>query len=255
MSADTAGQTPEGADVVPKSKEVNILGLKLSVSEDRARRALVSSSCFLLVLNGFGIPFVLMKLPRFLGAPYVPMKNDVVETLFERVLPQWAQQVYPGRKPGGTLCGLRLVDFGSGDGRIVVAAAGRGMRGVGYEMNPYLVGWARWRAMRSPASVGGAAHFRWSNAWGADLSTTDVVTVYGRPGDGLMERLARKFEHELPPHAAVVSHFFALPGWDRLLTQDVNGLKLYDLSLLPKNVEAAKAAAAAAGRSTDEKVE
>ena len=34
------------------------------------------------------------------------------------------------------LQGLRLVDFGSGDGRIVAAAASKGMVATGYELNP-----------------------------------------------------------------------------------------------------------------------
>ena len=37
--------------------------------------------------------------------------------------------------PGG-LEKLRLVDFGSGDGRIVQMAALKGMRATGYELNP-----------------------------------------------------------------------------------------------------------------------
>jgi len=63
------------------------------------------------------------------------------------------------------------------------------------------------------------------------LRKADVVTVYGRPGDRLMERIAAKCEAELPPGAVVVSHFFDIPGWERMLVQDVQGLKLYDMSL------------------------
>ncbi|CAK0792743.1 unnamed protein product [Prorocentrum cordatum] len=45
-----------------------------------------------------------------------------------------------------------------------------------------------------------------------------------------MEKAAAKCEAELPAHAAVVSHHFPMPGWERLLVQDVGGIKLYDLS-------------------------
>ena len=44
------------------------------------------------------------------------------------------------------------------------------------------------------------------------LSKVDVVTIYGRPGDGLMEKAAAKCEAELPPKAVVISHFFDVPG-------------------------------------------
>ncbi|NXJ49338.1 F173B methyltransferase, partial [Spizaetus tyrannus] len=41
-----------------------------------------------------------------------------------------------------------LVDIGSGDGRIVIAAAKRGFKAVGYELNPWLVWYSRYRAWR-----------------------------------------------------------------------------------------------------------
>jgi len=213
------------APEAPRKKQLKLFGFQTSVSEQGARKALLGASGFLLVLNGLGLPFVLPKLRAFLGAPYVPMKRQVVDELFERVLPAWA-----GRS-GRSLKGLRLMDFGSGDGRIVAAAATRGMHAVGYEVNPYLVWWSRLRNRAALTQAPGSAQIRWANAWSADLRRTDVVTMYGRPGDGLMAKAAAKCEAELPPNAAVVSHFFDIPGWERLLVQDVNGLKVYDLSL------------------------
>jgi len=212
----------------PSAKKVSILGWQLTASEQSARKALVGASFFLVVLNGFAMPFMLPKLRAFLGAPFVPMKRRYVDVLFERVLPTWASARGVGQvSTESPLAGLRLVDFGSGDGRLVRAAAERGMLAVGYELNPYLAFWSRLRL-----SSHAGAEIRWANVWTADLRTADVVTVYGRPGDGLMARIAEKCESELPEHAVVVSHFFDIPGWERLLVQDVDGLKLYDLSLL-----------------------
>eukprot|EP00933_Yihiella_yeosuensis_P047735 TRINITY_DN4365_c0_g1_i2.p1 TRINITY_DN4365_c0_g1~~TRINITY_DN4365_c0_g1_i2.p1 ORF type:complete len:288 (+),score=60.19 TRINITY_DN4365_c0_g1_i2:42-866(+) len=209
---------------VPK-KKIKILGFELSASEKSAKKALVGATALLVVVNGLGLPFILPKLRVFLGAPYVPMKRNVVEVLFDRVLPTWAS----GR--GKSIEGMRLVDIGSGDGRIVAAAASKGMHASGYELNPYLCLLSRLRNRQVLAAAPGTASFRWANAWSADLSKVDVVTIYGRPGDGLMERTAAKCEEELPRNAVVVSHFFDIPGWERLLVQDVEGLKLYDLSL------------------------
>lgn len=211
--------------VSSNTKKVNLLGLQLTASEQSARKALVGASLFLVVFNSFAMPFMLPKLRAFLGAPFVPMKRRYVDVLFDRVLPTWATA-----RGVGHLNGLRLVDFGSGDGRLVRAAAERGMNAVGYELNPYLAFWSRLRL-----SSRAGAEIRWANAWSADLRTADIVTVYGRPGDGLMARIAAKCESELPRHAVVVSHFFDIPGWERLLVQDVDGLKLYDLSLLSSN--------------------
>ncbi|XP_029796945.1 ATP synthase subunit C lysine N-methyltransferase isoform X5 [Suricata suricatta] len=41
-----------------------------------------------------------------------------------------------------------LVDIGSGDGRVVIAAAKEGFTAVGYELNPWLVWYSRYRARR-----------------------------------------------------------------------------------------------------------
>ncbi|CAE8592591.1 unnamed protein product, partial [Polarella glacialis] len=222
---------PLAAEVA--KKKTKILGFEVSASERGAKKALVGASVFLVGINFLGLPFLLPKMRKFLGAPYVPMKHPIVQVLFERVLPTWvasrSAQVASSVGPG-PLAGLRLVDIGSGDGRIVAAAAKMGMTAVGYELNPYMYWWSRLRTRGVSVSAPGVLQLRWENAWNADLRNVDVVTVYGRPGDGLMERMAAKWEQELPPQSAVVSHYFDIPGWERLLVQDVNGLKLYDLS-------------------------
>lgn len=248
-----AENVAEAAKPTHPKKSLKFLGLEVSASERTAKRAFVGATTFLVVINGLGLPFILPKLRRYLGAPYVPMKRAAVEVLFDRVLPTWAasRRIARGSTAAGSgpLAGLRLVDFGSGDGRIVAAAASRGMHAVGFELNPYLWFWSRLRTRRLMPSLNttpssGSLQLRWANAWTADLRNVDVVTVYGRPGDGLMERTAEKCEKELPPHAAVISHFFDIPGWERLLVQDVEGLKLYDLSLLKRGPTSASQSAA-----------
>lgn len=242
------GATSSASMEGPKKKRINILGMNLSASEQGAKKALIGAGTLLVVVNGFGLPFVLPKLTRrFLGAPYLPMKRVVVDMLFDRVLPSWAA------KTGREVAGLRLVDFGAGDGRLVAAAATRGMKATGYELNPYLVFWSRLRTRRALAAAPapGSGELRWANAWTADLQNVDVVTIYGRPGDGLMERAAAKCEAELPPTAAVVSHHFDIPGWERLLVQDIEGLKLYDLSRRSSSAAGVAGAAGSVHQSSD----
>eukprot|EP00439_Symbiodinium_sp_Y106_P054209 s3096_g7.t1 len=160
------------------------------------------------------------------------IRQTCAQVLFGQVLPAWAaRRSGTSSKAGGPLAGLRLVDFGSGDGRLVAAAAKHGMHATGYELNPYLVLWSRLRCFRALRAGPGSGQLRWANVWSADLRDADVVTVYGRPGDSFMEHAAKKLDEELPSNAAVVSHFFDVPGWERRLVQDVDGLKLYDFSL------------------------
>ncbi|KAF2977911.1 hypothetical protein EK904_008430 [Melospiza melodia maxima] len=56
-----------------------------------------------------------------------------------------------------------LVDIGSGDGRIVIAAAKKGFQAVGYELNPWLVWYSRYRAWRD--GVHQNAKFYISDLW------------------------------------------------------------------------------------------
>ena len=107
-------------------------------------------------------------------------------------------------RPGET-----LVDLGSGDGRLLIAAARAGCEAVGYEINPFLVMWSRFSAWRS--GVSRLVRVRWGNFWNADLSRADVVMVFGFAG--IMERLGRKFSAELSPGARIVAHRYPLPGW------------------------------------------
>ena len=216
-----------GAEV--KKKKLNLLGFQVQVAEQKVKNVLLGATTFFVGFNALALPFAVPKLRRFLGAPYVPMKRHAVEALFEQVLPSWAAtRAATSAGEGGPLTGLRLVDFGSGDGRIVAWAAKKGMHATGYELNPYLVLWSRLRCWRSLRQAPGSGQLLWANAWSADLRDVDVVTVYGRPGDSFMELAAKKMDEELPAHAAVVSHFFDVPGWERRLVQDVEGLKLYD---------------------------
>mmetsp|Transcript_51975 Transcript_51975/g.97239 ORF Transcript_51975/g.97239 Transcript_51975/m.97239 type:complete len:252 (+) Transcript_51975:59-814(+) len=237
MSSDAKDGKEVKSDGPPAEakKRLNILGFQVSVAESKVKKVFFGATGFFVVFNGLALPFALPKLRRFLGAPYVPMKRTAVEVLFNQVLPTWALSrngaAAVSKQGSSALSGLRLVDFGSGDGRVVAAAAQHGMHATGYELNPYLLAWSRIRCFRALRAGPGSGHLRWANAWSADLRNADVVTVYGRPGDSFMEHAARKLDEELPPHAAVVSHFFDMPGWEQRLVQDVEGLKLYDFSL------------------------
>jgi len=223
----------------PGRKKISFFGMNISAREETAKKALMGAGAVLLLVNGIGIPFVLPKLTqRYLGAPYLPMKSHNVNVLFDRVLPSWLESRTASSAASASsnqklpLAGLRLIDFGSGDGRIVACAAQHGMKAVGFEVNPWLAMWSKLKTRRaiSLAPEPGSGKLRWANAWNESFADVDVVTIYGRPGDGVMARAARKFEDELPSSAAVVSHHFDIPGWENYLVQDIEGLKVYDMS-------------------------
>jgi len=69
-----------------------------------------------------------------------------------------------------------LIDLGSGDGRIVIAAAARGALAHGVELEPELVALARQRARE--AEVDDRAEFVQGDISEAGISGATVVTLY-----------------------------------------------------------------------------
>ncbi|XP_069075796.1 ATP synthase subunit C lysine N-methyltransferase isoform X2 [Pleurodeles waltl] len=72
-----------------------------------------------------------------------------------------------------------LVDIGSGDGRIVIAAAKVGFQAVGYELNPWLVWYSRYRAWRE--GVYHKATFHISDLWKVCFSEYSNIVIFGVP--------------------------------------------------------------------------
>jgi precorrin-6B methylase 2 len=103
-----------------------------------------------------------------------------------------------------------VVDLGSGDGRIVIAAAQNfGARGLGIELDGALVEKSRENARR--AGVADRVSFIQGDVLAADISKASVVTVYLLPG--LINRLQPRFLERLEPGTRIVSHAFAMTGW------------------------------------------
>ena len=113
-----------------------------------------------------------------------------------------------------------VVDLGSGDGRLVIAAASRhGARGLGVDIDANLVDLAQRNAAR--AGVTDRVTFREQDLFHTDLRDATVVTIYLLPS--IMDRVAVKLRAELAAGARVVVHDFPLPGWrvDRVQSFDV----------------------------------
>ncbi len=127
------------------------------------------------------------------GGPYVPTGHDVVEEMI----------TVANLNPTDT-----VIDLGSGDGRILIAAAKAGSaKAIGYEIHPGLVKLSRRKARR--AGVGDKVEIRKRSMWKADLSGTNVVFLYQIPYS--MEKLRNKIEDELPKGTRIISHAFEIP--------------------------------------------
>ena len=103
-----------------------------------------------------------------------------------------------------------VIDLGSGDGRIVIAAAQQfGARALGIELDAALV--ERSRKNAELAQVSSRASFVQGDVLTADISRATVVTVYLLPA--LMEKLQPRFIDQLAPGTRIVSHAFTMAGW------------------------------------------
>ena len=104
-----------------------------------------------------------------------------------------------------------VVDLGSGDGRIVIAAVARyGARGgFGVDISPEMVALSNQNAIK--AGVGDRVHFYERDLFATDVREATVVTVYLLPS--VMGQVERKLRAELKPGTRVVVHDFPFPEW------------------------------------------
>jgi SAM-dependent methyltransferase len=128
-------------------------------------------------------------------APFVQSPPDVIDRML----------ALAAIRPGDV-----LYDLGSGDGRVVIAAARRhGIRAVGFEIDPDLVRESR-QAIES-AGLAGLTEIHEQDILSADLSAATVVTLYLQPDTNL--RLRPVLLRGLRPGARVVSHEFGMGRW------------------------------------------
>jgi SAM-dependent methyltransferase len=103
-----------------------------------------------------------------------------------------------------------VIDLGSGDGRLVIAAAKKhGASGFGVDIDGRLVGEARREAQRQ--GLGGRVEFREENLFITDFSRATVMTLYLYPR--LLMQLRPRFLAELAPGTRIVSHDYDLEDW------------------------------------------
>lgn len=125
------------------------------------------------------------------GAPYLPTLKPQIHTALDLL----------DLKPGDT-----MLELGSGDGRVLKAAAERGWYAVGYELNPLLVLFSyvyTWK-YRSLVTV------KWGNALTADWPTAQGIYIFGL--DKIMSKLHTKIVQYPHKPLALVSFNFIIPG-------------------------------------------
>jgi cyclopropane fatty-acyl-phospholipid synthase-like methyltransferase len=140
--------------------------------------------------------------------PFVPSPQEVVEKMIDL---------------GGVKKGDVVYDLGSGDGRIVIAAAKKGARAVGFEIDGDLLKQSR-ENIRA-AGVQDSAEIRQQDILTVDLSPASVVTMYLLPDVNM--KLRPNLLSQLKPGSRVVSHSFDMGDWKPDKVERVDGRTIY----------------------------
>ena len=140
---------------------------------------------------------------------YVPTGDTVVNAMLKLANVNSSDVVY---------------DLGSGDGRIVIAAAkNHGARGVGIDIDPERIQESNENATK--AGVTDKVKFIEADLFKSDFSDATVVTLYLL--SSLNEKLRPILMQQLEPGTRVVSHAFDMGDWEPEKTEVIDGSTIH----------------------------
>lgn len=142
----------------------------------------------LIVIAAIALAFAI---PGISAAPYVPILGRDVNKLLD------LSEIKSGQT---------LIDLGSGDGYLLRGAARRGVKCIGYEINPVMVIISKILCFRYRKLI--TIHL--ANFWDTKLPPADAIYVFLMPG--AMDHLDRKLGSEVKQKTTVVSYAFQIPG-------------------------------------------
>lgn len=137
------------------------------------------------------VPFISPALRKFC-LPYVPATTEQVIGITKALT---------GRSG-------KLLDVGSGDGRIVFAAARSGFQAEGVELNPWLVYYSRLAAILTPGCC--STKFYQRDLWKFSLSPYNNIVIFGV--EQMMVEFENKLLNEASKDVVVVACRFPLPN-------------------------------------------
>jgi ribosomal protein L11 methylase PrmA len=143
-----------------------------------------------------------------LDAPYAETPPALVEALLDLA---------------GLEAGERLLDLGSGDGRIVIAAARRGAQALGVDIDSRRI--AEAEAAARAAGVAERARFRREDFFRTPLAGADVIALYLLPHVNAW--LQPRLVDEARPGTRIVSHAFPMSDWEPAASRRVGSATLY----------------------------
>jgi hypothetical protein len=180
--------------------------------------------------NGFDPAEFVRGRPK-LDAPFVATDYEVVDAMLAMAAVK--PQDY-------------VIDLGSGDGRILIAAArSHGAHGLGIEIDPARIREAE--ANARAARVNDRVEFRRQDLFETPLREADVVTLYLTQEVNL--RLRPRLLAEMRPGTRVVSHQYDMGDWRADQRQRIGDSTIY-LWIVPANVSGRWVLTAGSDRAT-----
>ncbi|MBW3568832.1 protein-L-isoaspartate O-methyltransferase [Candidatus Parcubacteria bacterium] len=140
----------------------------------------------------------------FFGAPYLPTLANTKKNALDLL----------ELKPGQT-----LLELGSGDGRVMVSAAQRGLYVVGYELNPLLVLISIYQTRKYRSQV----KIIWGNFWTKNWPECDAIYIFLL--DRYMNKLDKKIRTRYKKPILVVSNSFKITAKKHI--KELHGVYLY----------------------------
>lgn len=163
----------------------------------------------LYLVSQFWIDISNAKLKGKFGLPYVPTSKKRLRRIMELAELKDTDKV---------------VDLGSGDGRIVIAAAKKGAQVDGYELNPVLVWWSRLKIKL--LGLSNKAHIYRKDLFTADLENYNVFLLYTMPW--VLDKIYDRLNNTNYDKIKVVSNTFKFGAENPIKSAEKEKIYLYE---------------------------
>ncbi len=127
------------------------------------------------------------------GAIYYPSKPEVIETLIKHLKLKKDDLV---------------IDLGSGDGRILFAFAHKGVKSIGYEINPFLA--KKSQQVAQELDLDKLVTIYTQSMYNSDLSQATIIVLYQFPQ--YMKKLFSHIQKSITKPVTIVSNDYEFPG-------------------------------------------
>ena len=146
----------------------------------------------IVIITVFVLFFVFVFMPWTFGAPFQSSSKKEIGNII---------------KLANIKKSDKIVDLGSGNGKLVIELAKTGAEVHGYEINPLLVWWSRRRIKKLGLKK---AFIHKKSIWDVNLKKFDVIVVFQIYY--VMKTLSKKIKKEAKKNVRIVSNTWKLPG-------------------------------------------